>query len=139
MRIYIDGIFDLFHFGHLDSFRKCKELFNYTYLIVGIINDKDATNYKRQPIINEKHRYSIIKNINYVNEIIKDAPLIITKEFMEKNKIDYIVHGFSNENDSNTQNNFFKYPKSINKFIEIEYCGEISTTEIINKILSSEI
>lgn len=29
---------------------------------------------------------------------------------------------------------FFKYPKTINKFKEISYCHECSTTTIINKI-----
>lgn len=32
MRVYIDGIFDLFHYGHLESFRKCKELDSDIYI-----------------------------------------------------------------------------------------------------------
>ena len=134
MRIYIDGIFDLFHFGHIESFRKCKELFDNVYLIVGVIGDKVSENYKRLPIINEEYRYSIVEHVDYVDEIIKDSPLIITKEFMDKNKIDYVVHSFLNKNDSNNQTKFFKYPKSVNKFIEIEYSKNNSTSEIINKI-----
>tara|TARA_B100001142_G_scaffold258823_1_gene260820 strand:- start:95 stop:517 length:423 start_codon:yes stop_codon:yes gene_type:complete len=134
MRVYIDGIFDLFHYGHLESFRKCKELDTDIYLIVGIIGDDIAENYKRRPIIEEKHRYEIIKNIKYVDEIIKNPPLILTKEFMEKYNIDLVVHGFSNPNDANKQDEFFAYPKSINKFKEIHYCTEISTTDIMNKI-----
>lgn len=134
MRVYIDGIFDLFHYGHLESFRKCKELDTDIYLIVGIIGDDIAENYKRRPIIEEKHRYEIIKNIKYVDEIIENPPLILTKEFMEKNNIDLVVHGFSNPNDANKQDEFFAYPKSVNKFKEIHYCTEISTTDIMNKI-----
>lgn len=134
MRVYIDGIFDLFHFGHLDSFRKCKELGDNIYLIVGIISDNVAENYKRLPIIKEKHRYEIIKHIKYVDEIIENSPLIIKKDFMEKYNIDLVVHGFNNPNDVNKQDEFFKYPKSINKFKEMEYCYDCSTTDIINKI-----
>ena len=134
MRIYIDGIFDLFHFGHLESFRKCKDISDNVYLIVGIIGDITAENYKRKPIINEKHRYEIIKNIKYVDAIIKDPPLIITKEFMQKYNIDLVVHGFCNEDDENKQADFFQYPKLVNKFQKIKYCNEITTSEIINKI-----
>ena len=134
MIIYIDGIFDLFHYGHLDSFRKCKELDNNVYLIVGIISDNIAENYKRRPIIEEKHRYEIIKNIKYVDEIVENPPLIITKEFMNTYNIDLVVHAFNNPEDANKQDDFFKYPKSINKFKEISYCYECSTTTIINKI-----
>ena len=63
-----------------------------------------------------------------------EASKIITKEFMVKHKIDLVVHAFQNSNDDNKQISFFKYPKSINKFKEIEYCNECNTTEIINKI-----
>tara|TARA_S200000501_G_scaffold352805_1_gene371994 strand:- start:583 stop:1008 length:426 start_codon:yes stop_codon:yes gene_type:complete len=134
MIIYLDGIFDLFHFGHIESFKKCKKLYSDVKLIVGIISDKVATSYKRRPIYCEEHRYALVENSKYVDKIIKDSPLIITEEFMEKYNIDLVVHGFSNKNDKNKQNNFFDYPKSINKFMEIEYYKGISTTSIIDKI-----
>ena len=136
MIVYIDGIFDLFHYGHIESFRKCKELNPNVTLIVGIIGDTAATSYKRQPIYSEKHRYSLVENSKYVDRIIKDPPLIITKEFMETNNIDLVVHGFINKDDENKQNNFFEYPISINKFKTIEYCKEICTSTIIHKILN---
>ena len=135
MIIYIDGIFDLFHFGHIESFRKCKELDKNVTLIVGVISDKVASSYKRPPIYCESHRYALVENSKYVDQIIKDPPLVITKEFMEEYKIDVVVHAFLNKNDENKQDEFFCYPKSINKFQTISYCNEISTSEIIKKIL----
>nr|QFG74212.1 MAG: cytidylyltransferase-like protein [Megaviridae environmental sample] len=132
--IYIDGIFDLFHYGHLESFRKCKELYENVVLKVGVISDTVATDYKRKPIICEKHRYESVRNSKYVDEVIENSPLIITKEFMEANNINIVVHGFSNSEDENNQSEFFEYPLSINAFIKIDYCKEISTTEIIKRI-----
>ena len=131
MRIYIDGIFDLFH---LESFRKCHNLNEDVHLIVGVINDDDAEGYKRRPIINEEQRYAIVENVKYVNEIIRDAPLIITKEFIEENNIDLVVHGFLNKEDEEKQEELFRYVREINKFKTIEYCNEISTSDIIDKI-----
>ncbi len=64
-RIYIDGVFDLFHRGHLESIIKAKNALddpNNTYLIVGVVSDEDCVVYKRQPIINEEDRYEIINN-----------------------------------------------------------------------------
>ena len=136
MIIYIDGIFDLFHYGHLNSFKQCKDIDKDVYLIVGIIGDDVAEKYKRRPIIKEKYRYEIIKNLRLVDEIVENPPLIVTKEFMDKYKIDLVVHGFSNPNDSSNQEEFFAYPKSINKFKEIQYYSELSTTDIINNILN---
>ena len=135
VRIYTDGVYDLFHRGHIESLKTCKNLFyGNTYLIVGVVGDKSAESYKRLPVYNEDDRYTIIENIKFVDEIIKDSPLIITEEFLEKHKIDYVVHGFSNPQDSNKQDEFFKVPKSLNKFMEVPYYSKISTTDIIHKI-----
>tara|TARA_Y100000816_G_C25636379_1_gene338979 strand:+ start:109 stop:534 length:426 start_codon:yes stop_codon:yes gene_type:complete len=137
MIVYIDGIFDLFHFGHIESFRKCKELYPNTTLIVGVIGDNSAKEYKREPIINEKHRYALVENSKYVDKIIRDPPLVITKDFMENNNIDVVVHSFSNTKDRNNQDDFFSYPKSIQAFKEINYCNEINTTYIIDRIFKN--
>lgn len=143
--IYTDGIFDLFHRGHVEYLKACKNIFKdlgeeleEVFLIVGIVNDKDATGYKRIPIYNENDRYEIIENIKCVNKIIKDAPLIITEDFMEHHKIDYVIHSFSNANDEGAQNEFFKVPIQIGKFKKIQYYSSISTTDIIKKIKSME-
>ena len=133
-RIYIDGIFDLFHRGHLESLKQAKNIDKDIYLIVGIIDDETASGYKRKPIINQFDRAEIIKNIKIVDEIIESAPLVITKEFIEKNNIDLVVHGFANDNDWEKQKDFFKYLIENNKFKKINYYDKISTTDIINNI-----
>lgn len=70
IRIYTDGIYDLFHRGHVESINQCKNLYPNTYLIVGVINDNDATNYKRKPLYNESDRYTMIKNLKSVDQMI---------------------------------------------------------------------
>jgi glycerol-3-phosphate cytidylyltransferase-like family protein len=103
-------------------------------LIVGIINDKDSINYKRIPIYNENDRYIIIENIKCVDKIIKNAPLIINEEFILKNKIDLIVHGFLDKEDIIKQKEFFEVPIKLNIFEFMPYYKSISTSDIINKI-----
>ena len=149
--IYTDGIFDLFHRGHIEYLKACKNIFkdedengdgnrdrdaeeDNVFLIVGIVNDKDASGYKRIPIYNENDRYEIVENIKCVDKIIKDAPLIITEDFLNEHKIDYVIHSFSNANDEGAQNEFFKVPIQMGKFKKIQYYSSISTTDIIKKI-----
>lgn len=131
-RVYLDGIFDLFHRGHLEAIKQCLNFGN--EIIIGIINDNDAKNYKRLPIINEIDRCEIIKNIKCVNDIIFPAPLILTKEFIIKNKIDIVVHGFSNKADYEKQKKFFKIPIKMGIFKVFKYYSPVSTTDIIKKI-----
>lgn len=136
-RVYVDGIFDLFHRGHIESLRKAKEFYSGPVeLIVGVVSDEDATLYKRRPIYNEEDRYMIVRSIRYVDEVIMGSPLTMTKEFVEKHKIDCIVHGFSDVHDYNKQLIYFEQVGDI--FHQIPYYKHISTTEIINKIINSQ-
>lgn len=134
-RVYIDGVFDLFHRGHLESLIKSKNVYNSpeeTILIVGVVSDKDCESYKRVPIINEVDRLEIIKNIKLVDEFIFPCPLVVTMDFIKENNIDLVVHGFSNDADREKQKPFFENIKS--HFKEIEYYSKISTTDIIKTI-----
>ena len=136
-RVYVDGVFDLFHRGHLESIRKAKNVLNdpdNTYLIVGVVSDKDCESYKRTPIINEKDRLEIVKSIKFVDEIIFPCPLKITMNFVKENNIDLVVHGFSNDQDREKQKIFFEDIINNNVFQEIEYYDKISTTDIIKKL-----
>ena len=136
-RVYIDGVFDLFHRGHLESLLSAKNSLDdpdNTFLIVGVIGDNACESYKRKPIISEDDRYAIVKNIKCVDLIIEDSPLIMTVDFINEHKIDMIVHSFANDQDREKQNDFFKEIRDIGKFKEISYYNKISTTEIINRL-----
>ena len=133
-RVYIDGIFDLFHRGHLESLKQAKQIEKNTHLIVGVISDEVAKDYKRIPVISHEDRLEIIKNLSIVDEVIENPPLVITKEFVKINNIDLVVHGFCNEDDWEKQKNFFEFLTKNNKFKRINYYDKTSTTDIISKI-----
>ena len=70
---------------------QAKNIFENIYLIVGACNDQLASSLKGRTVLNEKERYESIKHCRYVDEIITDAPLIITDEFLNKHKIDFVA------------------------------------------------
>ena len=66
---YTQGVFDLFHIGHLNILKKAKKQCD--YLIVGINSDKLVKNYKNKtPVINDTDRKKIVESIKYVDKCI---------------------------------------------------------------------
>jgi choline-phosphate cytidylyltransferase len=134
MNVYLDGVFDLFHIGHLEAIKKVKEIAGDGKVIIGIVSDKDAVSYKRMPIINENDRIEIIKNLKLVDKVIFPCPMSTTKDFIDANNIDLVVHGFSDDDDWEKQKIYFNEIIKLNKFKKIEYSNKSSTSSIISKI-----
>lgn len=67
---FIQGVFDMFHIGHLNLIRKAKE--NCEYLIVGVNTDEFTMQYKsKTPIVPFEERIEIVSAIKYVDKAIK--------------------------------------------------------------------
>ena len=60
----------------------------------------------------------------------------MTKKFIVDNKIDIIVHSFSNNRDFEIQKDFFKVPIDMGIFKKIDYYDKVSTTDIIKRIVN---
>ena len=82
----------------------------------------------------KKNRAILVKSCKYVDKIIENAPLVIDKDFIEKNNIDMICHSFASIKDTELQKDLFKVPIDLGIFRSLQYNSGISTTDIINKI-----
>lgn len=66
---YTQGVYDMFHIGHLNLINHAKEYCD--YLIVGVNADKLVQEYKHKtPVINELERAAIVRNIKAVDECV---------------------------------------------------------------------
>lgn len=130
--VYMDGVFDLFHIGHVEAINQCARLGN--RVIIGITGDSDAADYKRPPIISQDNRIAVVRALKHVDQIVCPCPLVVTEEFMNKYAIDLVVHGFFNDEDAKQQYKFFEIPIKLGKFQRIPYYEDLSTTDIIRKI-----
>jgi len=96
---YVDGVFDLFHVGHLRILERSSEVFD--KVVVGVHSDETVLRYKSEkPVIPYEHRVEIVKSCKFVDDTI-EAPLLGTNgidgvEFLNENNLDYLIHGETN-------------------------------------------
>lgn len=133
-RIYVDMVADLFHFGHVEYLKKVKNLGG--IVIVGIHSDATVESYKRRPIMTMEERIRSVKECCYVDEVIPDAPLQITLDWIRQHEIDLIIHG----DDISAENieSFYGIPQKLGIFMLVPYTPGISTTEIIRRVKERE-
>lgn len=78
---YTQGVYDMFHIGHLNLINRAKELCE--YLIVGVNSDNLVKAYKhKDTVIKESDRADIIRNLKAVDECI----IVDTLDKMQINK-----------------------------------------------------
>ena len=88
---YTNGVFDLFHIGHLEFLKKAKEHCN--YLIVAVCKDELVYDYKgKYPIVPLQERMELLSGIKYVDKVVIQAT---SNKIYEWNKyhFDVIFHG----------------------------------------------
>ncbi|KAI9892266.1 MAG: hypothetical protein M1814_001725 [Vezdaea aestivalis] len=134
VRVYADGVFDLFHLGHMRQLEQAKNAFPETYLIVGVTGDTETHKRKGLTVLSGDERAETVRHCKWVDEVIDDCPWIVTPEFLEKHNIDFVAHDDipygADEGDD-----IYKPVKQEGKFLVTQRTEGVSTTGIITKIV----
>lgn len=134
VRVYADGIYDLFHFGHAKSLEQAKQLFPNTYLIVGVCDDELTHRLKGKTVMTDVERAESLRHCKWVDEVVDHAPWIVTQDFIDKHQIDYVAHGEDIILDENGVD-IYKFVKDQGKYQVIKRTEGISTSDIILRIV----
>jgi cytidyltransferase-like protein len=129
-RVYVDVVADLMHPGHVEFFKQARQFGD--YLIVGVVADEDVASYKRIPILTMDERAILVGACRYVDEVVINAPLKITDEWIERHQIDFVVHG--DDFDQDELNRWYGHLISLGIFRTVPYTKGVSTTELLQRI-----
>ena len=134
VRIYADGIYDLFHAGHARQLMQAKNLIPNAYLIVGVCNDQLTHKKKGHTVMIDTERYEALRHCRYVDEVITDAPWSLTDEFIELNKIDLVAHD-DEPYAAQGSSDIYAPLKEKGMFLATQRTDGISTSDLICRIV----
>ena len=74
LRVYTGGTFDLFHVGHLNLLKRCREIAGWTgQVIVSLNTDEFIYKYKgKNPVIQYEDRKAILESCKYVDSVMEN-------------------------------------------------------------------
>lgn len=134
VRVYADGVFDMFHLGHMRVLQQAKTAFPDTHLIVGVTGDTETHKRKGLTVMSGAERAESLRHCRWVDEVVEDCPWIINVAFLEQHQIDYVAHddlpyGASEGDD------IYAPIKQRGMFLVTQRTEGVSTTGIITKIV----
>ncbi|KHN29458.1 ethanolamine-phosphate cytidylyltransferase-like isoform X2 [Glycine soja] len=136
VRVYMDGCFDMMHYGHCNALRQARALGD--QLIVGVVSDAEIIANKGPPVTPLHERLVMVNAVKWVDEVIPEAPYAITEEFMKKlfdeYKIDFIIHGddpcvLPDGTDA------YAHAKKAGRYKQIKRTEGVSSTDIVGRML----
>jgi len=93
--VYTGGTFDLFHSGHVNLLRRCRQIAGEKGLVIVSLNTDDfIIKYKGTgPICSETERKAVLESCVYVDQVVMNVGNSDSKITIQKVDPDYIVIG----------------------------------------------
>ena len=111
---------------------QAKNAFPDVYLLVGVTGDAETHKRKGLTVLSGTERAETLRHCKWVDEVIPNCPWIVTPDFLEKHKIDYVAHDDlpygADEGDD-----IYTPIKREGKFLVTQRTEGVSTTGIITK------
>ncbi|KAJ1461941.1 hypothetical protein M885DRAFT_505958 [Pelagophyceae sp. CCMP2097] len=95
IRVWMDGAFDMMHFGHVNAFRQGRALG--TCLVVGVNDGASIAACKGPAVMSDAERCAMVAACKFVDEVVPHVPYVMDDAYiakiMQEHRIDFIVHG----------------------------------------------
>lgn len=131
-RVYVDMVADLFHAGHVAFLGQARALGD--ELVVGIHSDAAVASYKRRPICSMAERIAVVAACRLVDEVVPEAPLSVDEAYLDRHRIDVVVHG--DDFDPDKLARFYPGALARGALRTVPYTPGISTSELMQRVRS---
>lgn len=92
--VYTGGTFDLFHSGHVNLLKRCKEISTFGRVVVSLNTDEFIQEYKgKPPVCSYAERKAVLEACRYVDEVVPNIGGADSKIAIDLASPDYIVIG----------------------------------------------
>lgn len=138
LRVYADGIFDLFHLGHARALEQAKKAFPSVHLLVGVCADALTLRHKGKVVLTEAERYESVVHCRWVDEVVPDAPWVVDDAFLAAHDIDFVCHDalpYSDTSGGAAGGDVYAHLRETGRFWATHRTEGISTTDLILRIL----
>mmetsp|Transcript_22042 Transcript_22042/g.53356 ORF Transcript_22042/g.53356 Transcript_22042/m.53356 type:complete len:549 (-) Transcript_22042:178-1824(-) len=133
--VYCDGVYDLCHIGHKTLFRNALMFGN--RLFVGVVGDKDASAYKRPPIMSHDERCAEVDACKSVTKVIQNCPCFgLTKEFLDYHQIHVVAYGeeYLERYPDPDDDPYYSVPRKLGIARPLPRTKGLSTSDLIKRI-----
>lgn len=131
-RVWVDGVFDVTHFGHYNMMRQAAALADELY--VGVHNDEEVTKNKAKPVFNLQERMELVSACKWATKVIPDAPFTTQVDWLKRFDCEACIHGDDLVLNSDGVD-CYKAVKDANMFATVPRTKAISTTNLIGRML----
>ena len=129
-RVYADMVGDLFHSSHVEFLERASRLGD--TLVIGVHSDETVALYKRRPVMTMEERIRVIGACRFVDEVIPNAPLIVTREWITRHRLDLVVHG--DDLDDELLGLMYGTARDLEILKIVPYANGISTTVLMDRV-----
>ena len=79
-----------------------------------------------------------VRNCKWVDEVVEDAPWVITQELVDKLQIDYVAHDelpYAGAGSSASMSDVYQFVKDQGRFLPTQRTDGVSTSELLARIV----
>ena len=141
--VYIDGAFDLFHVGHIETLKKAKACGSFLYVGLHDDNTINAHRGKNYPIMNLHERCMNVLSCKYVDEVVIGAPWKCTRDLITTLGVHVVVSGSNSKYDpsrgSTHSDDCYAEVKAMGIYREIDTSYLLETEDVVERIVDNRL